>query len=152
MYLYYLNSLNGELEMPIYEFICDSCQNQFEKLRKIIERKDSVECPICNSLAHRNPNPTSISVITRSLSSSKSLSVENDPIDTSGGVGFVLPQGGEAYIKDCYVRGIKTGFVANGTKVRGENIHFEDTKTGIQHTNSDIELKNVTYKNTSKGS
>jgi putative FmdB family regulatory protein len=33
--------------MPIYEYICDACQAQFEKI--VINRQQEVSCPKCSS-------------------------------------------------------------------------------------------------------
>lgn len=35
--------------MPIYEYICQSCQSQFEKLVKSMSQTDPIPCPKCNS-------------------------------------------------------------------------------------------------------
>ncbi len=35
--------------MPIYEFICGSCERDFEKLVQSAEAAASVECPGCGS-------------------------------------------------------------------------------------------------------
>lgn len=32
--------------MPIYEYVCETCKNNFEKL---VSREDYVFCPSCNS-------------------------------------------------------------------------------------------------------
>jgi putative FmdB family regulatory protein len=33
--------------MPIYEYVCDDCQAQFEKI--VINRQQEVSCPKCSS-------------------------------------------------------------------------------------------------------
>ena len=33
--------------MPIYEYICDDCQSQFEKI--VINRQQEISCPKCSS-------------------------------------------------------------------------------------------------------
>ena len=33
--------------MPIYEYICDNCQSQFEKI--VINRQQEISCPKCSS-------------------------------------------------------------------------------------------------------
>ncbi len=34
--------------MPIYEYICDGCANQFEEL--VLKTDDEVKCPKCSSV------------------------------------------------------------------------------------------------------
>jgi putative FmdB family regulatory protein len=33
--------------MPIYEYICDDCQNEFEKI--VINKQQEISCPKCSS-------------------------------------------------------------------------------------------------------
>jgi len=33
--------------MPIYEYICDDCQNEFEKI--VINKQQEISCPKCTS-------------------------------------------------------------------------------------------------------
>jgi len=33
--------------MPIYEYICDDCKSQFEKI--VINRQQEISCPACSS-------------------------------------------------------------------------------------------------------
>ncbi|MGA2420963.1 MAG: zinc ribbon domain-containing protein [Candidatus Acidiferrum sp.] len=33
--------------MPIYEYICDDCQNEFEKI--VINKQQEIACPKCSS-------------------------------------------------------------------------------------------------------
>ncbi|MBI2816288.1 MAG: zinc ribbon domain-containing protein [Acidobacteria bacterium] len=33
--------------MPIYEYVCQECQNQFEKI--ILKKSEPIECPKCGS-------------------------------------------------------------------------------------------------------
>jgi putative FmdB family regulatory protein len=35
--------------MPIYEYTCKSCNNQFEKLAKSMNSDEKVKCPECGS-------------------------------------------------------------------------------------------------------
>lgn len=35
--------------MPIYEYKCPQCTKEIEKIRKIAEREDPLECPECGS-------------------------------------------------------------------------------------------------------
>lgn len=34
--------------MPIYEYKCDYCQNQFEAIRKMAEADEPISCPNCH--------------------------------------------------------------------------------------------------------
>jgi putative FmdB family regulatory protein len=36
-----------EQEMPIYEYVCDDCQAQFEKI--VINKQQEISCPNCAS-------------------------------------------------------------------------------------------------------
>jgi len=33
--------------MPIYEYVCDDCKSQFEKI--VINRQQEISCPTCSS-------------------------------------------------------------------------------------------------------
>ncbi|HTQ56433.1 MAG TPA: zinc ribbon domain-containing protein [Bryobacteraceae bacterium] len=35
--------------MPLYEYRCENCGEQFEKLRRMSEADEGVECPRCES-------------------------------------------------------------------------------------------------------
>jgi len=39
--------------MPIYEYVCKSCQNKFELLRPFSKSQDGAECPRCHKEADR---------------------------------------------------------------------------------------------------
>lgn len=39
--------------MPLYEYKCNQCDNQFESIVKISNRDDIRQCPICNSDSKR---------------------------------------------------------------------------------------------------
>lgn len=33
--------------MPIYEYRCEDCGHQFEKIRSFSKKDEKIECPIC---------------------------------------------------------------------------------------------------------
>lgn len=35
--------------MPLYEYHCRSCYSEFDMLRKLSDRDDEIECPVCRS-------------------------------------------------------------------------------------------------------
>ncbi|MGB4594691.1 MAG: zinc ribbon domain-containing protein [Anaerolineaceae bacterium] len=37
--------------MPIYEYKCEHCQDQFEAIRKMIEADEPIACPSCHHLS-----------------------------------------------------------------------------------------------------
>ncbi|MBN2238829.1 MAG: zinc ribbon domain-containing protein [Dehalococcoidales bacterium] len=39
--------------MPIYEYVCSSCNAKFELLRSMNKADEEVECPTCNHHAER---------------------------------------------------------------------------------------------------
>ena len=39
--------------MPLYQYECNSCERQFDDLRKYDERDDPAECPECGHAARR---------------------------------------------------------------------------------------------------
>lgn len=45
--------------MPIYEYHCDNCSNDFEKLTGVSESSKEAECPKCKSSARRKISLTS---------------------------------------------------------------------------------------------
>ncbi|WP_028845805.1 FmdB family zinc ribbon protein [Thermodesulfatator atlanticus] len=63
--------------MPIYEFVCEDCQHEFEVLLKSREEIDSVRCQKCESPRVKRLMSVTGAVITGSGSSSKpSLSTQ----------------------------------------------------------------------------
>ncbi|MFC2045500.1 FmdB family zinc ribbon protein [Chloroflexota bacterium] len=45
--------------MPIYEYLCSSCNNKFELLRPMSQAKENTSCPICKAAAERLLSPFS---------------------------------------------------------------------------------------------
>lgn len=45
--------------MPIYEYHCDNCSHDFEKLESMASYSKDTECPKCNQTAHRKISATS---------------------------------------------------------------------------------------------
>ncbi len=39
--------------MPVYEYVCTTCRNRFEKLRPMAEMDDEAPCPDCGSQTSR---------------------------------------------------------------------------------------------------
>jgi putative FmdB family regulatory protein len=39
--------------MPLYEYRCDECGEEFEVIKRITERTDDVECPGCGKPARK---------------------------------------------------------------------------------------------------
>jgi putative FmdB family regulatory protein len=39
--------------MPLYEYVCSTCRNRFEKLRPMSTALDGAACPDCGSHSHR---------------------------------------------------------------------------------------------------
>ena len=39
--------------MPIYEYVCNTCNHRFEKLRPISRMNDEAPCPICEGDSER---------------------------------------------------------------------------------------------------
>jgi putative FmdB family regulatory protein len=39
--------------MPLYEYLCDPCEEKFEVLRSMAKGADSATCPTCGSNGHR---------------------------------------------------------------------------------------------------
>lgn len=70
--------------MPIYEYKCDSCGNQYEQIRRMSEADSGLACPQCNSEAIR-----------RQLSS----------FATSSGSGSALPMMGCGKPSCCAITG-----------------------------------------------
>ena len=53
-----------ETRMPIYEYICDDCKSQFEKI--VINRQQEISCPKCSS----NKATIQLSVFSSAISGS----------------------------------------------------------------------------------
>lgn len=49
--------------MPVYEYLCKSCDGVFETIRPIAKASDPAPCPVCAKKAQRIP-PTSFSAFT----------------------------------------------------------------------------------------
>ena len=39
--------------MPLYDYRCDACENDFEESKRIAEREEPVDCPKCGKRANR---------------------------------------------------------------------------------------------------
>ena len=39
--------------MPIYEYVCPSCDKKFEKMRPMSQANDTAACPVCNKKSER---------------------------------------------------------------------------------------------------
>jgi len=63
--------------MPIYEYVCDDCQTQYERL--VMSSSQKIECPECASRRHT----LQLSVFSAGKSSNGSGSIAASP--TSGG-------------------------------------------------------------------
>ncbi len=46
-------SLESSIEMPIYEYRCESCSEKFELLTRFAERDSAQACPACESTKTR---------------------------------------------------------------------------------------------------
>ena len=55
-----VNPEGGTEEMPMYEYRCSKCGEEFELLRTISERDDDSECPKCG---HTSKHPRRSSVV-----------------------------------------------------------------------------------------
>ena len=42
---------HGSSAMPIYEYRCQTCGNKFEKIRRMVDADNELECPDCRSKA-----------------------------------------------------------------------------------------------------
>jgi len=129
--------------MPIYEFRCDSCKNCFEKLSKNIEYNLHAECPNCHSEAVRMPSLCAMITESPRLQTESSNPVQNRKrpfaaVDMSNTI--------NSSIKDCTFQGVDRAiYYENATNFRGENLTFDNVRIGIEHKNSDMELKNLKY-------
>jgi putative FmdB family regulatory protein len=73
--------------MPIYEYICDECQTEFEKL--VLNKQQEIACPKCASKKAR----IQLSVFATSNGSSNTASAKS-PASSSGGGGGSCCGGG----------------------------------------------------------
>jgi putative FmdB family regulatory protein len=136
--------------MPMFEFICHNCGNQFEKLKKNTEDKQSTECPNCNSVSARNPKPSRVSVICRSLKNDvndKLISNQNLSSNrTSSSAAIKLVNVKNARLDNNRFENLGTAISAENVEMlTGENVIFKDVQNPIEHKNSEIDLKNVSY-------
>lgn len=60
--------------MPLYQYKCSDCNNEFEELRRRDEAEAAIECPKCKGMNTKRKMPTSISGGTSSGGSSHSSS------------------------------------------------------------------------------
>lgn len=60
--------------MPIYEYFCNDCGNQFEELKNFTQRDDEVQCPRCKSKNTKRM----VSVFGKCVSSGTSSSSSSD--------------------------------------------------------------------------
>jgi putative FmdB family regulatory protein len=67
--------------MPIYEYVCDDCQTEFEKL--VLNKQLEIACPKCTS----KKNTIQLSVFSTSNGSSNGASAKSLTSFSSGGGG-----------------------------------------------------------------
>lgn len=137
--------------MPIYEFICDNCQNKFEKIKKISEGNLPERCSECGLFALRNRNPSRVSVICRSLkndvndksTSNHSLS-SNKTSSSSSAIKLVNVK--NVRLDNNHFENLGTAISAENVEMlTGENVTFKNVQNPIEHRNSEIDLKNISY-------
>lgn len=142
--------------MPIYEFTCDNCQNKFEKIKKISEGNLTESCSECGLFVSRNRNPSRVSVICRSLKNDanekndandrlvSSKSLPSNKISSPSVIKLVNVK--NARLDNIYFENVGTAISAENVKMlTGENTTFKNVQNPIEHKNSEIDLKNVSY-------
>jgi putative FmdB family regulatory protein len=67
--------------MPIYEYVCDDCQTQFEKL--VLNKQQEIACPKCAS----KKNTIQLSVFSASSGSGNGSSAKSSTSFSGGGGG-----------------------------------------------------------------
>ncbi|HVS88158.1 MAG TPA: zinc ribbon domain-containing protein [Candidatus Acidoferrum sp.] len=67
--------------MPIYEYICDDCQTQFEKI--VLNKQQEIACPKCTS----KKNTIQLPVFSASNGSSNGASAKSSTSFSGGGGG-----------------------------------------------------------------
>jgi putative FmdB family regulatory protein len=67
--------------MPIYEYVCDDCQTQFEKI--VLNKQQEIACPKCTS----KKNTIQLSVFSTSNGSSNGASAKSSTSFSGGGGG-----------------------------------------------------------------
>lgn len=131
--------------MPIYEFICDNCKKCFEKLRKSIEYDSPVECPNCCSQAKRVPSVFSAVITESSRSQLEQDNSTQNRKQPSGTIDFSNTV--NSSIKDCSFQNVdRAVYFENATNLKVENLTFDNVRIGIEHKNSDFEVKNLKSK------
>ncbi len=68
--------------MPIYEFVCQDCEHEFETLVKNREEVDSLRCPQCNSPRIKRLMSVTGAIITDGGGASPKPSVESHQCET----------------------------------------------------------------------
>jgi len=140
--------------MPIHEFTCNNCRNEFEKLFKNNnENNQFANCPKCGSVTPRNLKPSRASILFKDSQNNFSPQENNElPNPTAQAAAIITPYNGTADLRNVYIKGVDTGIRAVNTKLKGENITFDNVKIGIEHSNSEIEIKNLNAINSKKKS
>jgi putative FmdB family regulatory protein len=67
--------------MPIYEYVCDDCQTQFEKI--VLNKQQEIACPKCAS----NKNTIQLSVFSTSNGFGNGASAKSSTSFSGGGGG-----------------------------------------------------------------
>jgi putative FmdB family regulatory protein len=65
--------------MPIYEYICDDCQTEFEKL--VLNKQQEIACPKCAS----KKATIQLSVFATAHGSTNGASAKSSPSSSNGG-------------------------------------------------------------------
>lgn len=101
--------------MPIYDFICDDCQNTFEEIRKYENRNQSAKCSKCDGLANRNP------ILTSHFSRNKQTIEEQISPESysfkNKSIGIITPMNGNFHIENCYILGVDIGILDGRTLI-----------------------------------
>lgn len=149
--------------MALYEFRCDSCQKTFEEIRKISERDLPANCSECHSPAtrnlasrfagfssHKNDLPLNSNQLSNSEYPSSRLIKESFPFEYNGQqppAVINMSNCVKSSAKGCTFDGVDRAIYAENADLDIEDMTFNNCRIGIEHMNSNIEMKNMKGKN-----
>jgi putative FmdB family regulatory protein len=111
--------------MPIYQYTCEACGNEFELLRRMGDMELATICPKCNHKGCKRRMPTSLTQIHRQ--GYKRTIPPN-------------PRRPNIVMNNVTIENCGTGIKANGGYIKGNNIRLKGNLVGIDATNTKLEI------------
>jgi putative FmdB family regulatory protein len=114
--------------MPIYQYICEACNNEFELLRRIADIDLDAICPICYHIVCRRMMPTSFTQLHKQTG-------KRIPLPNTERPNLIMDN---VTIENC-----GTGIKADSGYIKGNNVQLKGNRVGIDSVNTKLEFKGL---------